>query len=138
MGWAAVTGTLGWPAFLLYGAGLFWTLGYDTIYAHQDKEDDLLICVRSSALKLGTRTKAYLFIFYGLGLDAMAAAGISAKLDPVFFAGLGLGGVQLFWQAASVKLDDPADCLAKFRSNFWFGLIVFVNIAAARVTPFGV
>ena len=138
MGWAAVTGTLGWPAFLLYGAGLFWTLGYDTIYAHQDKEDDLLIGVRSTALRLGARTKIYLFIFYGLGLAGMAAAGISAKLDPVFFIGLALGGVQLVWQAATVKLDDPADCLAKFRSNFWFGLIVFVSIAAARVMPLGI
>jgi 4-hydroxybenzoate polyprenyltransferase len=138
MGWAAVTGTLDWPAFLLYFSGIFWTLGYDTIYAHQDKEDDLLIGVRSTALKLGTRTRPYLFIFYGLGLAGMAAAGISAKLDPIFFAGLALGAGQLFWQAATAKLDDPADCLAKFRSNFWFGLIVFVGIVIARVTPFGI
>jgi len=137
MGWAAVTDTLEWPAFLLYGAGLFWTLGYDTIYAHQDKEDDLLIGVRSSALKLGARTKPSLFIFYGLGLAGIAAAGVSAKLDPVFFIGLGLGGAQLFWQAASVQLGNPGDCLAKFRSNFWFGLIVFAGIVAAGVTPLG-
>lgn len=138
MGWAAVTETLDWPAFLLYFSGMFWTLGYDTIYAHQDKEDDLLIGVRSTALKLGARTRPYLFIFYGLGLAGMAVAGISAKLDPIFFAGLALGAGQLFWQAAGVKLDDPADCLAKFRSNFWFGLIVFVSIVIARVTPFGI
>ncbi len=138
MGWAAVTGSLDWPAFLLYFSGIFWTLGYDTIYAHQDKEDDLLIGVRSTALKLGARTRPYLFIFYGLGLAGMAAAGISAKLDPIFFAGLALGAGQLFWQAATAKLDDPADCLAKFRSNFWFGLIVFVGIVIARVTPFGI
>ena len=64
LGWTAVTGSLGWPAVLLYLGGVFWTLGYDTIYAHQDKEDDVRIGVKSSALALGSRTRPFLFAFY--------------------------------------------------------------------------
>ena len=67
LGWAAVRGDLGWPAVVLYAAGLLWTLGYDTIYAHQDKEDDILIGVKSTALKLGAATKPWLWAFYGGG-----------------------------------------------------------------------
>ena len=64
IGWTAVAGSLGWPALLLYLGGVFWTLGYDTIYAHQDKEDDVRIGVKSSALALGRRTRPFLFAFY--------------------------------------------------------------------------
>jgi 4-hydroxybenzoate polyprenyltransferase len=135
MGWAAVANTLAWPAFLLYGAGFFWTLGYDTIYAHQDKEDDVLIGVRSSALRLGANTRPALYAFYGLTLAGLAAAGVMAGLTPWYLVGLGLAAVHLAWQAATVRLDDPADCLAKFRANAWLGLIVFAAIVAGRVLP---
>jgi len=135
MGYAAVAGELAWPAFLLYGAGFFWTMGYDTIYAHQDKEDDLLIGVRSSALRLGARTRPFLFLFHGFAIAGIAAAGFAAGLSPWFLAGLALAAIQLAWQAASVAIDAPADCLAKFRSNLWFGLIVFAALVAGRVLP---
>ena len=136
MGYAAVTDKLALPAFLLYGAGFFWTMGYDTIYAHQDRQDDLLIGVRSSALKLGARTRPFLFIFYALAIAGIAAAGTVAGLSPWFLVGLALAAVQLAWQAATVKIDEPADCLAKFRSNLWFGLLVFAAIVAGRVFAF--
>ena len=80
VGWAAVTGGLAWPPILLYAAGLCWTLGYDTIYAHQDKEDDALIGVKSTALKLGARTRPWLAGFYGAAVALLAAAGFAAGL----------------------------------------------------------
>ena len=65
IGWTAVVGAIGRPPLLLYLGGVFWTIGYDTIYAHQDKEDDALIGVKSSALALGEHTRPWLFVFYG-------------------------------------------------------------------------
>ncbi len=73
LGWTAVTGTLGAPAFWLYAGGIFWTIGYDTIYAHQDKEDDALIGVKSTrAIKLAERTKFWLRIFYGVRMARLS------------------------------------------------------------------
>jgi 4-hydroxybenzoate polyprenyltransferase len=132
IGWTAVTGALAWPSILLYLGGIFWTLGYDTIYAHQDKEDDLLIGVRSSALALGSQTRPWLFVFYAGALSLWAAAGIAAVLGIWFWAGLVGSGLQLAWQAAQVATDDPADCLAKFRSNRWVGWLMLGGIIAGH------
>src|SRR5712691_6317277 len=117
IGWSAVTGALAWPALLLYLGGVFWTIGYDTIYAHQDKEDDLRIGVKSSAIALGAHTRPWLFFFYAAALMAWGAAGIAAGLGILFWGGLAGSALQLAWQAARVAIDEPADCLAKFRSN---------------------
>lgn len=134
VGWAAVTGGLSWPPILLYLGGVFWTIGYDTIYAHQDKDDDALIGVKSSALALGSRTRPWLFAFYAAALLLWAAAGCLAGLGAAFWAGLGLAALQLAWQAARVSTDDPADCLAKFRSNRLVGWLVLGGIVAGRLT----
>ncbi|MEX2642700.1 MAG: 4-hydroxybenzoate octaprenyltransferase [Acetobacterales bacterium] len=133
VGWAAVRGALDAPAILLYLAGIAWTLGYDTVYAHQDKEDDALIGVRSSALRLGRATVPFLFVAYGVTLALMAGAGERAGLHPAFFAGLALAGAQLAWQALTVRTDDPADCLEKFKSNRWFGWSVLAAIVAGQL-----
>jgi len=133
LGWAAASGSLAWPAFLLYAGGIAWTLGYDTIYAHQDKEDDVLIGVKSSALALGRRTRPFLYVFYGLALILWLEAGIAARLGWPYDLGLALMAAQLFWQAATVKTEDSADCLVKFRSNRWAGWILLIGIVAARV-----
>ncbi|MGH6988756.1 MAG: 4-hydroxybenzoate octaprenyltransferase, partial [Stellaceae bacterium] len=109
LGWAAATGSLAAPAWLLYAGGIAWTLGYDTIYAHQDKEDDALIGVKSSALALGPRTRRFLYIFYFLALGLWAWAGGTAKLGWPFTLGLGLAAAQLIWQAARVDIDNPLD-----------------------------
>src|SRR5205814_8147502 len=113
LGWTAVTGRLAWPPVLLYFGGICWTLGYDTIYGHQDKEDDARIGVKSSALALGERTRPFLFAFYGTAVVLWTCAGVAVGLGMWFRLGLALATVQLFWQAARVALDDPADCLAK-------------------------
>ena len=133
LGWAAVTGDLGAPALALYAAGLFWTLGYDTIYAHQDKEDDVLVGVKSSALALGALTRPWLFLFFGLAVALIALSGWLAGVDWPYFPLLALASAQLFWQAASVDIDDAADCLAKFKSTRWFGWGLLAAIVAGRL-----
>jgi 4-hydroxybenzoate polyprenyltransferase len=117
---------------LLYLGGIFWTLGYDTIYAHQDKEDDARIGVKSSALALGERTRPWLFGFYAAALALWAAVGIWAGLGILFWAGLAGAGLQLGWQAARVNIDDPGDCLDKFRSNRIAGWLLFAGIVAGH------
>jgi 4-hydroxybenzoate polyprenyltransferase len=141
LGWAAVTGTLDWAPALLYLGGIAWTLGYDTIYAHQDKQDDILIGVKSSALKLGANTRPWLWRFYAAALAFFAAAAAADGLGWPFHAALALGAVQLAWQAANVDLDDPADCLVKFKSNRWFGWIMvaglFADLLLRSLSPVG-
>jgi 4-hydroxybenzoate polyprenyltransferase len=133
LGWAAATGTLGAPSWLLYAGGIAWTLGYDTIYAHQDKEDDALIGVKSSALALGARTRPFLFVFYVAAIALWLAAGIAAHLAWPFYLGLGLAAAQLSWQAAAVDTARPDDCLAKFKSNRWAAWLILVGIIAGRL-----
>ncbi len=133
LGWAAVRGQLDPPAVLLYAAGFFWTLGYDTIYAHQDKDDDMVIGVKSLALHLGDATRPWLFAFYSLTVALMAAAGWLAELSwPFYVLLIGAAG-HLFWQAVSVDIDDMKDCLNKFRSNRHLGWVVLVAILAGRL-----
>src|SRR5579864_3792614 len=132
MGWAAVTGRIELPAILLYVGGIAWTLGYDTIYAHQDKEDDVLIGVKSSALALGDRTRPWLFVFYAVAAALWAAAGVSGGLAWPYFAGLVIAAAQMAWQAARVDIGDPEDCLAKFRSNRIVGWALLLGAIGAR------
>lgn len=131
VGWAAVTGNLSLAPLLMYAAGFFWTLGYDTIYAHQDKEDDALIGVKSSARRLGGRTRPFLFLFYGIAGLLLGGSGWAAGMAWPFYVGLAAGTLQLAWQAATVDTQSPRDCLAKFKSNKWFGLILLAGIIAA-------
>ena len=133
LGWAAATGRLELPALLLYLGGIAWTLGYDTIYAHQDKEDDVLIGVKSSALALGERTRPRLFAFYAAAAALWAATGAAAGMGWPFWLALALVLAQLYWQAAMVDTSDAADCLRKFRSNRWTGWLLLLGIVAAHV-----
>jgi 4-hydroxybenzoate polyprenyltransferase len=132
LGWTAVTGRLAWAPVLLYLGGICWTLGYDTIYAHQDKEDDARIGVKSSALALGEYTRPFLFVFYAAAAALWACAGVSAGMGAGFRLGLGLAALQLFWQAARVDTNDPTDCLAKFRSNRIVGWLLLAGIFAGH------
>ncbi|MEE8535698.1 MAG: 4-hydroxybenzoate octaprenyltransferase [Kiloniellales bacterium] len=130
MGWAAVTGGLDWPPVLLYAAGIFWTLGYDTIYAHQDKEDDALIGVKSSALRLGTRTRPALAVFYAAATVLMAAAGLAAGLGWAYLLALAVVAGLFVWQVAGLDIDDPDDCLRRFKSNRYAGLFLLAGLLA--------
>jgi 4-hydroxybenzoate polyprenyltransferase len=133
IGWTAVTGRLAWPPALLYLGGICWTLGYDTIYAHQDKEDDARIGVKSSALALGDRTRSFLFIFYGAAIVLWTAAGVADGLNPIFLVGLTFAAAQLAWQAARVDTADALDCLSKFRSNRTVGWILLAGIVGGHL-----
>ena len=135
VGWSAVTGDLAAPALVLYAAGFFWTLGYDTIYAHQDKVDDALIGVRSSARRLGAATIPWLWLFYGVALALIGAAGWLVAMGPGFYLMLVLAGGHLAWQVRTVDLDDPTSCLGRFRSNRELGLLVFLALLAGKAWP---
>jgi 4-hydroxybenzoate polyprenyltransferase len=133
MGYAAVTNELTWPPVLLYIAGFFWTLFYDTIYAHQDKEDDALIGVRSTARFLGDRTRTWLTGFAVATILLLMA--VVAAADLGWAAKLGVIGVavHLGWQAATCNFDDPKDCLSKFRSNRFVGWILLAGLILAKL-----
>lgn len=127
MGWAALDGGLDWPAVALYVGSVFWTLGYDTIYAHQDKEDDALIGIGSLALTLGDKTKPALWLFYGLFFVGLFSAGTLANLGLIFYVGIAFAAVQLVSQIRAVDIDDPEKCLDVFRSNTNFGWTVLLS-----------
>jgi 4-hydroxybenzoate polyprenyltransferase len=133
VGWAAATGELAAPALLLYAAGFFWTLGYDTIYAHQDKTDDALIGIKSTARRLGAATPRWLWGFYGVTLALLAAAGWSAGLGPGFYLLLVAVAGHFAWQIRTLELDEPRSCLRRFRSNRDLGLLVCLAILAGKV-----
>jgi 4-hydroxybenzoate polyprenyltransferase len=128
LGWAAATGSLRWPAFLLYAGGIAWTLFYDTVYAHQDKEDDALIGVKSTALKLGSSTRPWLALFAIVTLAFWIAAFLAAGLGWVAYLGLAAAALLLAHQIRATDFDDPADCLAKFKAHRWLGWMVLAGI----------
>lgn len=124
LGFAAVTETISPAALLAYAAGFFWTLGYDTIYAHQDKEDDAIVGVRSSALALGERTRPALAAFYTVTVVLLAASLWTAGLGPLAYVGLALAGLHFVRQIRATDLDDPHACLRTFKSNRDAGLLI--------------
>jgi len=125
LGWAAVRGEITLAPLLLYVGGIAWTLGYDTIYAHQDKVDDAIIGIKSSARRLGEKTRPALWLFYGTAIFLFGLAGWQAELNKWFYFVLVAAAIQLSWQATTVDIHNPVDCLRKFRSNTWVGWIVF-------------
>jgi len=129
MGFAAVTAGIGWPAILAYVAGFFWTLGYDTVYAHQDKEDDAIVGVRSSALFLGDKTKPALIGFYAVTLSLLGAAAWAAALGPLAYIGLLAAAGHFAWQVRTVDIDHPQTCLRIFKSNRDAGLLIALALA---------
>lgn len=133
MGWAAVMGELDWPAVALYVAGIAWTLGYDTIYAHQDKEDDARIGVKSTALRLGDASKIGLYVFYTVAFVGLTTAGRLAGLGMWFALTVGLVCMHLAWQVGTWRPDDQNDCLEKFKSNVWVGWLTVFAVAVGRI-----
>jgi 4-hydroxybenzoate polyprenyltransferase len=129
MGWAATFGRLDLPAYLLYVGAIAWVVGYDTIYAHQDREDDALIGVKSTALLFGARTRPVLALCYVLAVVLLALAGWSAGAGIVFTLALAAFAAHLGWQLLRLDIDDPANCLAVFKSNRDAGLILFAGLA---------
>ena len=128
MGYAAATGRLDGVAAALYAAAFFWILGYDTIYAHQDREDDALIGVRSTARLFARHTRGFLAVCYGMAVGLLGVAGATAGLGVGFLAGLAVAAGVLAWQVLSLDIDDPAGCLRRFKSNREVGVLVGLAI----------
>lgn len=134
MGWAAVHNSLNWNVVgPLYMSGFFWTLVYDTIYAHQDKTDDIKVGVKSTALTFGDNTKTYLAGFAMANIACMTTAGIMADCHGPFYAGLAAAAAHLAWQIWTVHLDVPRECGEKFKSNWWYGLLIFSGIVSDKL-----
>jgi 4-hydroxybenzoate polyprenyltransferase len=133
LGYAAVTGTVVLPSVLLYISGIFWTLGYDTIYAIQDMEDDALAGVKSSARRLGAAVPKAVLNFYGIAALLAFAAAYAAHLGPLFIAFGVLYALHLFNQARQVRIDDGVGALRLFKSNRAAGLILAVGLVAGMV-----
>ncbi|MGA2816494.1 MAG: 4-hydroxybenzoate octaprenyltransferase [Xanthobacteraceae bacterium] len=128
MGWAGAFGRLDVPAVLLYAGSIAWVIGYDTIYAHQDREDDALIGIKSTALLFGARTKPMLALFYALAVILVGAAGFAAGAGAVFALGLFAFAAHLAWQIVRLDITDPDRCLALFKSDRNAGLILFAGL----------
>ena len=128
VGWAAVTGTLALPALLLYAGSVLWTIGYDTVYAHQDTEDDALVGLKSTALRLGEATPRWLAGFYGGAVVLWGAAGLLAGGGMVFLLALALVVVQFAWQIRTLDVDDAGNCLARFKSNRLVGWMLLAGL----------
>jgi 4-hydroxybenzoate polyprenyltransferase len=130
-------GRLDWPAIVLYAGAVAWTIGYDTIYAHQDREDDDLIGLKSTALKFGRATKPWLAILYAVAWLAITAAGIMAHAGTAFMLLMLAAAGQLAWQVSTLDIDDPENCLERFRSNRDFGALVLgailIDMALAAI-----
>ena len=128
MGFAVVLGRIDAPALFLYAGSIAWVIGYDTIYAHQDTEDDALIGVKSTARLFGARTHRALIVFYGLAVILIGAAISLAGATFPAWAGLVAFAVHLGWQVARLRIDDPALCLRVFKSNRDAGLLLFAGL----------
>ncbi len=128
MGWAAAFGRLDLPPLLLYAGSISWVIGYDTIYAHQDRDDDALIGIKSTALLFGERTKPMLILFYGLAIALIGGAGFLAGGGFVFALGLAAFAAHLAWQITRLDIADPDNCLAVFKSDRDAGLILFAGL----------
>ena len=129
MGWSAVFGRLDAPALLLYAGSIAWVIGYDTIYAHQDRDDDALIGVKSTARLFGERSHAPLAFFYTLAVVLVGSAGFTTGAGWTFALGMAAFAGHLAWQVARLDVNDPALCLRLFKSNRDAGLILFAAFA---------
>jgi 4-hydroxybenzoate polyprenyltransferase len=126
VGWPAVTGRIEAPALLLYAGSVFWVIGYDTIYALQDKEDDALVGVRSSALALGAKARLGIGVCYALALALWAGAIWGVRPEALALSALAPVAFHLLWQVAALRPEDPADALARFRANRFAGFVMFL------------
>ncbi len=128
MGWPAAFGRLDWAPVILYAGSICWVIAYDTIYAHQDREDDMMIGIKSTALLFGANTKRALAIFYSAAVVLITIACLMAGAGWITLVGLALFAVHLAWQVKRIDIDDPALCLRLFRSNREAGLILFAAL----------
>jgi 4-hydroxybenzoate polyprenyltransferase len=133
VGWSAVMGSIGIPALLLYAGSVLWTIGYDTIYAHQDREDDLTLGLRSTAIRFGDNTMTWVGALYAGAIVLWLLAGYLAGTHLIFFMAVVLASLQMAWQVTTLDTSDAANCLRRFRSNRDVGLVIFLGLAADMI-----
>lgn len=134
LGWCAVKGSCDWSVCLpLYVSGVMWTLIYDTIYAHQDKDDDLKVGVKSTALRFQENTKLWLSGFTGAMLSGLLLAGVNADQTAPYYCAVSAVALHLAHQIYSVDINRPEDCWKKFASNRNLGLLLFLGIVAGNL-----
>lgn len=135
MGWAATHGSLDLQSVLpLYGGGVAWTLVYDTLYAHQDKDDDAKLGLRSTALHFGENTKPILLGFSTLATGSWMLAGYNlGYVEPYYYIGCGAAGAHLLWQVTTADLDNPKNLAERFKSNTSVGAIMFASCIAGNL-----
>ena len=134
LGWASVRGELDLTPFILYCAGFFWTLGYDTIYAHQDKNDDIRIGVKSTAIKFGAGTKKWLSCLFTISSILFVICGYLEKMNWIFFLGIAISATHLFWQIKTLDINCSKNCNTKFKSNRDYGIIIFIGIFLSKMS----
>ncbi len=125
MGWPAAFGRLDWPTIILYTGSICWVIAYDTIYAHQDRDDDLLIGIKSTAILFGEDSRPMVAKFYAGAIVLIGAAGLMAGGGIIFLLGLLGFAAYLIWQTTQLDIHDSAHCLKLFKSNRDAGLILF-------------
>jgi len=133
MGFAVTLGRIDATALVLYAGSIAWVIGYDTIYAHQDAEDDALIGIKSTALLFGARTRPALMVFYGLAVVLIGAALMLAGARWPAWIGLAAFTAHLIWQIRRLEIGDPALCLRIFKSNRDAGLLLFAGLLVDAV-----
>ncbi len=133
MGWAAHFGELSMAPLYLYAGSILWVIGYDTIYAHQDKEDDALVGVRSTALLFGDRTRVWLIALYGGALMLIGISFALANAPLPAMAGLVAAGVHMARQIREIDIDNPEHCLRLFHSNKVIGWLIFLGLVGGGV-----
>uniref|UniRef100_A0A3B3ZUB4 4-hydroxybenzoate polyprenyltransferase, mitochondrial n=1 Tax=Periophthalmus magnuspinnatus TaxID=409849 RepID=A0A3B3ZUB4_9GOBI len=135
LGWSAIKGSCDWSVCLpLYFSGVMWTLIYDTIYAHQDKDDDIKVGVRSTALKFQNQTKPWLSGFAVAMISGLAVTGINAEQTLPYYAVLSTVAIHLAYQIYTLDINKPEDCWKKFVSNRNIGLLLFLGILTGNFT----
>lgn len=133
MGWAAHFGSLELSPILLYFGSILWVVGYDTLYAHQDKEDDALIGVRSTARLFGKKTKQWLVALYGGAFVFFIVAFAHAAVPMPALAGVLAAGAHMVRQIKVLDIDNPGQCLALFKSNTMVGWLIFLGLIGGAV-----
>ena len=132
-GYAAMTGTLGPSASLFYAGCFFWTLAYDTLYALTDKQDDLVVGVKSSAIRLGDRTYPWMYAFYAAAIVLMLAGGIASGMGLIFILAMAMPALHFLWQMRKLRIDDPSLCLKLFRSNRDAGALIALALLIGAI-----
>jgi 4-hydroxybenzoate polyprenyltransferase len=130
VGWASQTSVIGLPAIILYVGCILWVIGYDTIYALQDVEDDALVGVKSTARLFGERAQAAVMLFYTAAMACWIIAGSLAGAGWIFIAALVVPAAILVWQVATLDRSSPANALVRFKANHWVGLALTLAFLA--------